>query len=488
MQQRYIFLTALLGGCAIVQPLSSHATLILKSQVTPGRITESLNLPYTVDSINHLVLHFYTLDGETEQDTGIIRTLSNAQVNSPVVLTNMQVNSKLRVKAYAYASADESQPLNLDNTDSWTDVTIGIEDRPTLAAFKVRLIDKPYEAQIVSGPEFLARFSTDGSESLTIPKQVSTFAGDGTSGYLDATGSAATFAAPRGLAIDSSKNLYVAQDHCIRKITSAGVVTTFAGSNLAGSTNGNGTNASFNSPAGMVFDTSGNLYVADRGNHQIRKITSAGVVTTFAGSTTPGHTDANGVLATFNHPTELAIDSAGNLLVADTDNYCIRKISAAGDATTLAGSGISGNSDGTGTSASFSSVYGLALDTQGNLYVADSDNALIRKVSSLGVVSTLLGNGVAGFADGRGTGGQVSTPMGLAIDAQQNLYVADYGNRRFRKLTLEGRITSLAGNGASSFAEGLGTAASFAPRAIVAMPFGALYVADDIHHRILALQ
>lgn len=488
MHRRFILLTALIGGCAITQPLSPHATLILKSQILPGRITEALNLPYTADSVHHLVLHVYTLDGETEQDTGITRTLTSAQVNEPVVLTNMRVNSKLRLKAYAYASEGESQPISFDTSDSWTDISIGVEDRPVFSAFKVRLLDKPYDGQIVSAMDILARFNVDGSESITIPKLVTTFAGDGTSGYQDGMGTGATFAAPRGLAIDSSKNLYVSQDHCIRKISTAGVVTTFAGNTTSGAADGNGTAASFNSPAGMVFDTSGNLYVADRGNHLIRKITSAGAVSTFAGNSTPGHTDANGGMAAFNHPSELAIDASNSLFVADTDNYCIRKITTTGDVTTFAGSGTPGNSDGTGTDAAFSSVYGLAFDSKGNLYVADSGNALIRKVTSLGVVSTLLGDGVAGFADGRGTAGRVSSPMGLAIDAQQNLYVADYGNNRLRKLTLEGRIVSLAGNGATSFAEGLGTAASLAPRAVVAMPFGALYVADDVHHRILALQ
>lgn len=488
MNRRSFLFAMLLSGCAVSQPLSPKATLILKPMITPGRLTETVNVPYNTENIDHLVMKFYTVEGETEQDTGIIRTLNKSQLNSPLVVSNQRVNSRLRIKAYAYASEDDSFLLSLDNSDSWTDIVIGTDDRPTFSQVKVHLIDKPFDAQALSSVDILASFNVDGTESVVIPKLVNLLAGSGESGCLDGTGTAATFASPRGIALDASYSIFVAQDNCIRKVTSAGVVTTFVGGSVAGAADGNGTAAAFNTPAGMVFDTAGNLYVADSGNHLIRKVTPAGTVTTFAGNGTPGYTEANGVLASFHTPSELAIDASGSLYVADTANYCIRKITSAGDVSTFAGNGNSGNTNGSGTAASFSSVYGLALDAQGNLYVADSDNALIRKVTSTGVVSTLLGSGLAGFSDGRGTAAQISSPRGLAIDALQNMYLADYGNRRMRKVTLDGRISSIAGNGASSFNVGLGSAATLSPRAVIAHPFGPLYVTDELSHRVLSLQ
>jgi sugar lactone lactonase YvrE len=181
--------------------------------------------------------------------------------------------------------------------------------------------------------------------------------------------------------VDSAGNVFVAEmgNHRIRKITPAGVVTTFAGSNQ-GNLDGTGTNALFDSPAALAIDGNDNLYVSDAYNYNIRKITPAAVVTTFAGSTTPGATNGQGTLATFNFPQGLTRDAQGNLFVADTGNHLIRLITPAGLVSTIAGTGAAGQSDGVGTLASFDSPWGLIVNAQGTIYVSDTNNFTIRKL------------------------------------------------------------------------------------------------------------
>ncbi len=212
---------------------------------------------------------------------------------------------------------------------------------------------------------------------------VTTFAGFGTIGSIDGTGTASTFNNPNGVTVDSFGNVYVADtsNNIIRKITPAGVVTTFAGSGTVGSTDGTGTASSFYSPVGVAVDSTGNVYVAERYNHKIRKITPAGIVTTFAGSGIAGSINDTGTAAFFNRPYGVTVDSTGNVYVADSVNNQIRKITTAGVVTTFAGSGTAGSADGTGTAASFYSPVGVAVDSTGNVYVADTVNNKIRKIT-----------------------------------------------------------------------------------------------------------
>ena len=183
----------------------------------------------------------------------------------------------------------------------------------------------------------------------------------------------------------------------------------------------------------MAVDSSGNVYVAGWENDRIRKITPAGEVTTIAGSTL-GHNDATGTEAQFRSPTDVAVDSSGNLYVTDSNNHLIRKITSGGDVTTLAGDG---------TAAQFDYPSGVAVDSSGNLYVTDSNNHRIRKITSAGVVTTLAGSGTRGHKDATGTEAQFNYPYGVAVDSSSGiLYVADWFNHRIRKITPGGVVST----------------------------------------------
>lgn len=298
-----------------------------------------------------------------------------------------------------------------------------------------------------------------------LPVMVSTFAGNSTTTPLNS---------PCAVAVDGSGNVYVADwaYQRIHKITANGVVSTFAG------------NGQLNYPYGVAVDGSGNVYVADRYNHRIAKITPAGVVSTLAGSGVSGFADGPALTAQFNEPVGVAVDGAGNIYVADVGNQRIRKITSAGVVSTLAGNGVSGFADGNGAAAMFSGPWALAVDANGNVYVADQTNHRIRKITASGVVSTLAGNGTPSYVDGTGTAAQFSSPAGIAIDGSGNIIVADYGDGHIRKITPGGVVTTLAGS-TSGFADGTGTTAKFS--GILGITLDAsnnIFAADQNNHRV----
>jgi sugar lactone lactonase YvrE len=312
-----------------------------------------------------------------------------------------------------------------------------------------------------------------------------TFVGNN-QGFADGTGTAAQFNFPTSMVKDAAGNFYVADrdNHRIRKITPAGVVTTFAGSGTMGFINGTGTAASFNQPYALAIDASDNLYVGDRINYSIRKITPAGVVTTLAGNGTAGMVDATGNAARFGEPIGIAVDAAGNVFVGDYFNNRIRKITPAGVVTTFAGTN-QGMVDGAGTAAAFNNPFGLAFDAAGNLYVADSHNFAIRKITPAGVVTTLAGNGTAGALNGTGSAATFSRPIGITVDAAGNVYECDLDNHTIRKITAAGVVTTFAGTTGVSGATD-GASASFNnPVGIFSdNSNGVLYVADFANNRI----
>jgi streptogramin lyase len=315
---------------------------------------------------------------------------------------------------------------------------------------------------------------------------VTTLAGlaAGNVGSADGTGSEARFCGPQSVAVDASGNLYVSEwdNHTIRKVTPAGVATTVAGrAGIPGSNDGPGSSARFNCPCGVAVDDAGNVYVADMDNHTIRELTPLGIVTTLAGSAgVPGSIDGTKTAARFNFPAGVAVDANGTVYVAEYGNHTIRKVTPAGVVTTLAGrAGYPGSTDGTNSAARFNVPYGVAVDVAGNVYVADNANFTIRKVSPAGVVTTLAGLAGQGEAtDGTGNAARFSNPLFVAVDSENNVYVTD--DLLLRKVTPSGQVTTLAGRfGLASPRDGTGDSAIFADAFGVAVDTdGNLFVTD----------
>lgn len=363
---------------------------------------------------------------------------------------------------------------------------------------------KPGDARVLDGPLASARFlmpshvSADRSGALYVADvstvrrigvdgTIATIAG--TAEYreppsLDGTGAEARFDGIGGLAVGPSGIIYATDDDArtIRRITPAGVVTTLAGSvGVRGSADGTGADASFSYPLGLAADATGTLWVPDLGNNTIRRVTSAGAVTTFAGrSGVTGIADGLGAAAEFKLPVAVAPDLAGNLYVADASR--IRAITPSGSVTTLAG-GEDGSADGVGPAARFRAPEGVVVDLAGNVYVCDTGNNAIRKITPTGVVTTLAGlwpDQATGAVDGVGSAARFNQPLGIAVTPDGVCYVADTANHVIRRIARDGTVTTLAGSaGQSGYADGTGAAARFdSPNDLALDRAGNLYVID----------
>lgn len=325
-----------------------------------------------------------------------------------------------------------------------------------------------YAAGTVITP--LTPANNGGAVGYSNPGYVSTIAGHGWAGTEDGPGLSANFNGPFGTAADGYGNVYIADTHnnSIRKIDAYGNVSTFAGSYASGTADGQGTAARFSAPVGVAVDSHGNVYVTDRGNNSIRKISASGYVTTLASTG-------------FAAPYGIAVDKLDNVYVTDHDNNEIKKIDAAGIVTVLAGSTTQGKADGNGSAASFFNPSGIAIDQYGVIYVSDQSNNLIRKITENGDVTTFAGSGVIGKADGKGITASFAYPCGIAVDLTGNLYVADgWSNNLIREILPDGTVTTLAGNGTSTSTDGLGAVAGFNfPYGISTDKNGYLYVGES---------
>jgi len=291
---------------------------------------------------------------------------------------------------------------------------------------------------------------------------ITTIAGDNVQGYKG-DGSVATSAelnSPAAVTFDSSGNLYIADraNNCIRKVAAGanGKISTFAGvcqsaANYAGD-GGSATSANFNAPTGLAFDHAGNLYVADLLNHVVRQITPSGTVSTFAGTNQfPFNGDGGAATATdLNQPFGLLVDASNNVYISDSQNHCVRVVTADGNIHIVAGTGGASGYSGDGgpaTKAKLNQPLGIAFDTAGNLYIADAGNNVIRMVTKDGTISTIAGSGKSGLGDGGpATSAQLNKPEAVAVDAGGGIYISDYFNNRVREV-VNGTITTVAGNG-----------------------------------------
>lgn len=330
---------------------------------------------------------------------------------------------------------------------------------------------------------------TVNPENPSIPKKwkVTTIAGEGTASFVNGPALSATFHFPEDIAFDKNDNFYITDvlNKVIRRLN-AGQVSTFAGTGDFDIVNGNSTAAKFKSPYSVTVDGNGNVYSSDDNDPRIRKITPSGEVTTYAGTAISGFADGKADEAQFRAGSYIATDASGNVFVSDGVNNRIRRISTTGQVNTFAGSGTSGFNEGSGSIAQFSFPGGITVDRQGNIYVADRGNFRIRKITSGGIVSTLAGSGTQGTKDGSPAEAQFTLDMrDLVIDVDGNLYLSDLD--RIRKITPQGVVSTIAGSTAG-FEDGDGSSAKFNfPNGMTINGRGDIFIADLANNRIRKL-
>lgn len=328
--------------------------------------------------------------------------------------------------------------------------------------------------------------------------QVSTIAGTGVAGFMGDNGAAvaAQLNRPYGVAVDSTGTLYFSDynNHRIRKVTTDGKISTIAGAGAGyRGDNGPAVSALLNCPREVAVDSAGTVYVTDAANHRVRKITADGTISTVAGSGTAGFSGDGGpaVRAQLNYPLGVTVDSAGALYVSDHSNNRVRKVTTDGTISTIAGTGVAGfkGDDGPAVAAQLNRPYALAVNDAGVLFITDGNNHRVRKVTTDGTISTIAGTGTAGYSgdSGPATSARLNLPLGVVVDSADNLYISDYNNHRVRRVAPDGEITTIAGKGTAGFGGDGGPATA----AQLSNPFGlavdcvdTLYIADHVNHRV----
>lgn len=500
---KYYF-TTLAGGWSVGSADGSGAEA--RFNFPRGVAVDSKGNIYVADSGNHTVRKI-TPDGMVSTFAGKPGEVPAKDVDGALDQARFRNVQTVTVDAMGVVYVAEATDIR----------RIGLDGQvATLAGLESDLSDSTSFPASVDGAGTAARFGRIGGltidssgtlyasdigsatiRQITATGEVTTLAGSGSNGYNDGTGVAASFYWPSGLAVDAGGTLFVADalNQIIRKITSGGVVTTLAGmAGRFGSFDGVGTEARFYNPNGVAVNLQGTVYVADSINQSIRAISSSGQVTTLAGnpaggsSLTKGAVDGVGLEARFNVPIDVATDAAGNVYVADLYNHCIRKVTAAGVVTTVAGAApdpatnrSAGYADGIGSRARFDQPEGLAVGANGICYVADTKNQVIRKVAPDGTVTTLAGKpGEAGYADGQGSAARFRTPTAVVMDPAGNVIVSDSENYVIRKIAPDGTVSTVAGQpGVFGALDGSASKATFGyPSSLVVDSSGNLYAVD----------
>lgn len=446
----------------ISQDLTSYVDVAVGSNDAPSMATLPVNLlatPFAAKAIvalttagryDYLDSTLYLLSGNAQ--VAVART---TRLYPNLTFTNLQANTNYKLVA-------EARKFGTLFASSSITFNVGQDDAP--ATYSI---------------------------ALTIPYVVSTIAGSGSASFGDGPALSAGLRNPWGIAYDQQGSLYFTDrgNNCIRRLGADGNVTMIAGNVTAGFQDGTGAAALMREPVGITIDAQGNLYFTDYSNHCVRKLTPNGVVTTIAGNGTAGFTNGVGSQAQFRNPYDLNMDPQGNLIVADQLNHAIRRVTMSGVVTTIAGNGTIGATNGNGMNATFKQPVGVVADSQGNIFVADWVNCLVRKITPAGDVTTFAGNGTNASIDGTGTAAGIAQAVCLTIDPQDNLYVVEHGGQVVRRITPNAVVSTIAGSGSSSFADGTGTSAMFSgPMGIEMDSFGNLYLCDYYNHRLRKLQ
>ena len=434
----------------------------------------------------------------------LLASCNDDEKNRPVAVTGVELSASTLSLLVGTDTTLTATVLPLDAADTLVAWISGDPEIVSVDAGKVSALKAggPVAITVTTNE---GGFSATCNVTVTLPPEtfvgpedvtVSTVCGNTLIGTANGALDVARFAVPYAIAVASPELIFVGDNlnHRIQRVDVPGNnVSTLAGPPPAimflmapaGYVNATGGDARFSNPIALALDAAGNLYAADNENCAIRKITQAGVVTTFAGGEPkePGFADAAGTAARFNEPSGIAVDKDGYVYVADGKNYRVRKISPAGSVSTLAGSGVQGAADGAGSDAQFQELHGLEVDAEGNVYVADDSR--VRKISPAGVVTTLAGGTEKGYAEGAGTAARFDIIMDIAIDAEGYLYVTDLENNCIRRITPSGVVTTLAGTGSEGTTDGLGTEAMFnAPGGIDIDANGTLFVVELSSNRV----
>ncbi len=322
---------------------------------------------------------------------------------------------------------------------------------------------------------------------VVVQTKVSTLAGSGSFGYAEGSGQEAQFYHPSSIVQkpDGSFLLLDRFNHRIREISADGSTSTFWGNGLRGNKEGGPEEGRFNQAISIYLHSSGDLLIADAQNHTIRRLNNEGILSTFLGQGVDGYEEGQGTAAAFAWPSDMVEDNEGNLYITDRFNHAIRKVTPEGSVTTLAGNGEAGSDNGQGKDASFNEPMGLTLGPDNHLYVADSQNHLIRKVSLEGVVTTHAGSGQEGSRDDDKNRAEFRGPSSVAFDAEDRLLIVDRFNHRIRRIETDGKVRSVAGNGQPENKDGQGTEAAFSyPFDLLLDKAGHAFVADYGNHAI----
>lgn len=468
-----------LNGVNVLSPTCYHSV-----NPTPQIRTVSLQANNNVEvSLIGPSLSYITITVTANQASLAVSPTSGTQGQTMVVnLTGTGTN---------WVAGQTTATFGGELTVDWVNITSATAATAQITISATAALG-PRNVTLTTGSEVVTAVDGFTVNAVTPPgavsSTVSTLAGSaGNPGFADGTGSAARFRQLAGIAAAPNEVVYVADagNHAIRSIDVNGAVTTVAGTGSPGFFDAQGTSAEFNNPQGVAFDPiTSSIYVADSGNHTIRRIDSSGNVTTLAGDGTSGFTNGQGASARFNNPKGIAVDNSGNVLVADTGNHVVRKIDAGGNVTTLAGDGTAGATDG--SPARFNGLAGVAVDGQTvYVYLADTGNHRIRRLDGNGITITLAGAD-RGFKDGTASQSRFADPTGIAVDGAGHIIVAETTNSLVREVDpalalggLPSAVYTLAGTGERGSTDGAGNAAKFnKPAGVAVLASSAVIVAD----------